>query len=46
MAMVAFFSEFGDLGRANNNGAVVIEEENGVYGSHFEAADLQRTVHR
>jgi len=34
------------LTRANNTGAVVIEEENGVYGSRFEAANLQRTVHR
>ncbi|MFC1714374.1 hypothetical protein ACFL6S_11960, partial [Candidatus Poribacteria bacterium] len=34
------------LTRANNTGAVTIEEENGVYGSRFEAADLQRTVHR
>jgi len=34
------------LTRANNTGATVIEEENGVYGSRLEAADLQRTVHR
>ncbi len=34
------------LTRANNIGAVTIEEENGVYGSRVEAADLQRTVYR
>jgi len=34
------------LTRANNTGAVVIEEQNGVYGSRSETANLQRTFHR
>jgi beta-ribofuranosylaminobenzene 5'-phosphate synthase len=33
------------LTRANNTGAVVIEERDGVYGSRSETAILQRTVH-
>lgn len=34
------------LTRANNTGAVIIEEQNGVYGSRSEAANLQRALHR
>jgi beta-ribofuranosylaminobenzene 5'-phosphate synthase len=32
--------------QANNTGALIIEDDNGVYGSHPEAAKLQRTLHR
>ena len=34
------------LTRANNTGAMVIEEQNGVHGSRPEAANLQRAIHR
>ncbi len=34
------------LTRANNTGAVVIEDQNGVYESRLETANLQRTFHR
>jgi beta-ribofuranosylaminobenzene 5'-phosphate synthase len=33
------------LTRANNTGALVIEERNGVCGSRSESADLQKAVH-
>lgn len=47
----SFFSEINVNGtciltRANNVGAVTVEEDNGIYGSRFEAANLQRAAHQ
>jgi len=47
----AFFAESNTGGtcfitQANNTGATILEDENGVYGSRFETADLQRAIRR